>query len=83
MRTYGGVSQLSGPERFAVTITPAGKTDGESVEVCTWLHEPKAVAMAVDHYRRRHPDARIYDVRVQPLGRAARNDDGTASLTGR
>lgn len=72
------MSQLAWPEKFAVTITPL---DGPSmrVEVCTCLNEWKAVAMAVDHYRRGNSEAHIYDVTVEGLGRAARNEDGTVS----
>jgi hypothetical protein len=78
MRHSGNVSQLSWPERFAVTITPLTGTSA-TFEVCTWLNIWKAVAIAVDSYHRQNPAAHVYDVTVQSLGRASQNEDGTVS----
>ncbi len=72
------MSQLSWPKRFAVTVSPV-VGESETFEVCTWLHQWKALALAAESYRCHHPDQHVYDVHVEPLGRASRNDDGTAS----
>ena len=74
------MSQLRWPERFGVEVRAT--TGGPTVEfsVLTWLHASKAVVLAVDEYRRRYPDAHIYDVIVTPLGRAPRGSDGTVSI---
>jgi len=71
--------QLSWPERFAVTIVPL-RGECSTYNVTTWLHERKAIALAVSAYETRHSgegEQRLYDVLVEPLGRAAADADGT------
>jgi hypothetical protein len=71
--------QLSWPERFSVTIVPL-HGDPSTYTVTTWLHQLKAVALAVGAHESRYghdDDRRLYDVQVQALGRAPANPDGT------
>jgi hypothetical protein len=75
------VPQLPWPERFAVEIRAVTGT-GPEIEftVVTWLHASKAVVLASEAYRRRYPNAHIYDVVVTPLGAAPRNSNGTVDV---
>jgi hypothetical protein len=51
-----------------------------SFTALTWLHSEKAVALAVQAYGQRYPEAPIYDVRVSPLGAAAKSATGTVEV---
>lgn len=74
------VAQLPWPERFAVTVIPGGSTDGVRYTVVTWLHEAKAVVLAVEEHQRLWPEQRIYDVTVEPLGRAPSDERGLVAV---
>jgi hypothetical protein len=76
MRHSGVVTELPWPERFAVTMTPmAGPT--KTFEVCAWLSRWKAISIAHEYFRHADPTLHMYDVNVEPLGFASRNDHGT------
>jgi predicted metal-dependent HD superfamily phosphohydrolase len=75
------VKQLSWPERFAVTVVPQS-AQPKTYTVTTWLHELKAVALAVGRHQARQGEAdahRLYDVHVEALGPASAGADGVAS----
>ena len=78
------VAQLPWPERFGVTFTAAGSGHTATYTVVTWLHERKAVFLALEEYRRRWPDERVFDVDVdvQSLGPAPRDERGLVSVNG-
>lgn len=73
---------LSWPDVFNVTILDlAGNT--YAYKVMTWFSDAKAVALAVGHHESRFPApderGRVYDVRVERIGPAARDERGAVS----
>lgn len=73
--------QLSWPERFAVTIVTV-QGQPSRYTVTTWLHEHKAVALAVARHEARYSETsqgRLYDVQVERLGPAPRGEQGVVA----
>ena len=73
------MSQLSWPERFAVELRPV-TGDPVTYKVLTWLHDRKAIVLAVEAHRRRWPDCHVYDVSVVSLGKAPEDGRGLAEV---
>jgi hypothetical protein len=79
-------NQLPWPDVFNVTILDLG---GETYayRVVTWFSESKAVAIAVQHHQSTIPptstsERRIYDVRVERIGPADKDEQGAMQLDG-
>jgi hypothetical protein len=71
------------PKRYEVTIESAtGTGPAIAYPVVTWLHQEKAIALAVVEHSRRFPESRIYEVAVKSLGPAGRDASGTVTVGG-
>ncbi len=72
--------QRAWPVRYRVTIRPV-QGDPRDFFVVTWLGPEKAVVMAAHRDGRGYGTASgIYDVMVDELGPAHRNEDGTVAV---
>ncbi len=74
--------QRAWPVRYRVTIRPE-RGEPREFFVVTWLGPEKAVVMATHRDGRGYGTADgIYDVTVDELGPAPRNEDGTVAVDG-
>ncbi len=74
--------QRAWPVRYRVTIRPV-RGEPREFFVVTWLGPEKAVVMATHRDGRGYGTADgIYDVTVDELGPAPRNEDGTVAVDG-
>jgi hypothetical protein len=79
-------NQLPWPDVFNVTILESGG-ETHAYRVVTWFSEAKAVGIAVQHHQSRIPpngtsQRRIYDVRVERIGPADKDEHGAMRLDG-